>query len=167
MPKVSRMRSIYYHAALAMLALYLGCIVFLIISRIIEVDSTSPYHCTIGYSLPSTVTILCCDFLIAALCTGMFIKLYAFPNMAQQTSQQSSSLKLMARRHIIAAMVPCITSTINYVIMVVLEGRERGLVALAVCTVVCKSVWISIQHRYSSYLHFIGYHHCLLCCSLG
>lgn len=64
--------------------------------------------------------------------------------MAQQTAQQASSLKLMARRHIIAAIVPCITSTVNYVIMVALQGRERGLVALAVCTVVCKSVWPSI-----------------------
>ena len=156
MPKVSRMRSIYYHAAFAILALYLGCIVFMIISRIIEVNDTSPYHCIIGYSLPATITILCCDFLIAALCAGMFIKLYAFPSMAQQTSQQASSLKLMARRHIIAALVPCITSTANYIIMVALQGRERGLIALAVCTVVRNRVSITIQHSHHSSLFRIS-----------
>ncbi|KAJ8660543.1 hypothetical protein O0I10_003589 [Lichtheimia ornata] len=162
MPKVSRMRSIYYHAAFAILALYLGCIVFLIISRIIEVDDASPYHCIIGYSLPATITILCCDFLIAALCTGMFIKLYAFPSMAQQTAQQASSLKLMARRHIIAAIVPCITSTVNYVIMVALQGRERGLIALAVCTVditivSCVVHWVT-SHPAESHLVEKGLH---------
>ena len=109
--------------------------------RVTEIATDSPHHCTIGYTLPGSVPILCYDALVTLLCAAIFIKCYSFPNIAQQTSHQASSLKIMAKRNIIGSIVACLTATINYAIMIALEGRERGLVALSISTLVNKICW--------------------------
>ncbi|KAI7851697.1 hypothetical protein BDC45DRAFT_467132 [Circinella umbellata] len=133
-PKAIRLRSPIYWIGLGLLSPYIGLIILMSLYRVTEVSNESPYHCTIGYTLPGSVPILCYDVLVTLSCAGIFIKCYSFPNIAQQTSHQASSLKIMAKRNIIGSIAACLTATVNYAIMIAMDGRERGLVALSIST---------------------------------
>lgn len=102
------------------------------------VSETTPYHCTIGLQLPASAATLCYDALISLLYTGIFVKYAAFPNAAQQTAHQASSLNIMAKRTIVATVVSLTTAAINYVTLIALDGQERGLLASSICSLVKK-----------------------------
>ncbi|KAG0164356.1 hypothetical protein DFQ30_010077 [Apophysomyces sp. BC1015] len=103
--------------------------------RVALISDQFPFHCTIGYQLPATAAVLAYGFLINLLYAIIFIKYYAFPNVAQQTSHQCSSLRMMAKRNVIASIVSLIANTANYAVMIAFQGQERGLMALSVATV--------------------------------
>jgi hypothetical protein len=114
-------------------------IIFLqIIYRVNLVEDDYPFHCTVGLGLPASAVTLCYDVLLTSMYFVIFIKFYCFPNTAQQTAHQSSSLHMMSKRNSIAAMTTLITSCANYIIMIVMNGHERGLVASSICALVKK-----------------------------
>ncbi|KAF7729216.1 hypothetical protein EC973_004745 [Apophysomyces ossiformis] len=134
-PKQSRFRTPTYIFNLALLVPYLALIILMALYRVTLVASEFPFHCTIGYQLPATAAVLAYGFLINCLYAGIFIKYYAFPNVAQQTSHQCSSLRMMAKRNLVAAIVSLIANTVNYAVMIAFQGQERGLLALSVSTI--------------------------------
>ena len=118
----------------------------MIVYRNADVSSTSPYHCTIGFQLPASAASLTYDMLLSSLYTGVFIRYALFPNTAQQTAHQATSLRIMARRSIVATVVSMITAAVNYCVLIGLDGQERGLVASTICAldisiVVCVVHW--------------------------
>ncbi|KAI9490978.1 hypothetical protein BDB00DRAFT_522316 [Zychaea mexicana] len=148
LPKVARLRSPIYWIGIGLLVPYIALITLMIINRVTVIEPEHPYHCTIGTKLPGVIPTLCYDCFFTLLCIAIFVKCYAFPTVAQQTSPQSMSLKIMAKRNIIVTVVACITATINYTIMIVLDGQERGLLALSITTlditvVSCVVHWVT------------------------
>lgn len=120
---------------------HVAIILLQIMFRVNVVNDEYPFHCTVGFDLPASAVALCYDALLSILYIVIFIKYYCFPNTAQQTAHQSSSLHMMAKRNIVAAVTALITSNANFVILICLDGHERGLVASSVSalslTIIC------------------------------
>jgi hypothetical protein len=100
------------------------------------IGSEYPFHCTVGLGLPAAAVTLCYDVLLSLMYFVIFIKFYCFPNTAQQTAHQSSSLHMMSKRNSIAAITALLTSCANYIIMITMGGHERGLLASSICALV-------------------------------
>lgn len=126
---MSRFKSVMYLLNLGLLLPNIAIIILQIVFRIDMVAESFPFHCTVGMQLPASVISLAYDVVLSVLYIGVFIKYYCFPNTAQQTAHQSSSLHMMAKRNIIAATVSLLTSCANYIVLISLNGFERGLVA--------------------------------------
>ncbi|KAI7849991.1 hypothetical protein BDC45DRAFT_447641 [Circinella umbellata] len=147
-PKTSRFRTALYLVNLGLLLPYIALIVLMIIYRNAQVEETAPFHCTIGFQLPASAATLTYDILISSLYTGIFIKYALFPNTAQQTAHQATSLRIMARRSIVATVVSMVTAIVNYCVLIGFNGQERGLVASTICAldisiVVCVVHWVA------------------------
>lgn len=140
-PKSTRFKSPLYLINLGLMLPHIAVILLQIMFRVNVVASEYPFHCTVGFDLPASAVALCYDVLISILYIAIFIKFYCFPNTAQQTAYQSSSLHMMAKRNAIAAIIALTTSSANFVILICLNGHERGLVASSVSalclTIVC------------------------------
>ncbi|ORY98522.1 hypothetical protein BCR43DRAFT_470775 [Syncephalastrum racemosum] len=147
-PKSARLRTPMYLINLGLLLPYLALIALMVVFRIAQVSEAYPFHCTIGYQLPASAATLGYDALISVLYTATFIKYAMFPNTAQQTAHQASSLRLIARRSIVATVTSLITAAINYCVLIGLDGQERGLIASSICAlditiVVCVVHWVA------------------------
>ncbi|KAG2190424.1 hypothetical protein INT46_000128 [Mucor plumbeus] len=140
-PKSSRFRSPLYLINLGLMLPHIAIILLQILYRVNVVNNEYPFHCTVGFDLPASAAALCYDVLLSLLYIAIFIKYYCFPNTAQQTAHQSSSLHMMAKRNIIAAITALITSNANFIILISSNGHERGLVASSVSalslTIIC------------------------------
>jgi hypothetical protein len=123
-----------YMMLLALLLPMFAIIIVQIVFRVDVVGDSFPYHCNVGLALPASVISLGYDVVLSVLYIGIFVKFFCFPNTAQQTAHQSSSLHMMAKRNIMAASIALITSCANYIILIGLNGLERGLVASSVAT---------------------------------
>ncbi|KAI9263210.1 hypothetical protein BDA99DRAFT_509587 [Phascolomyces articulosus] len=159
-PKVIRQRSPVYWIGVGLLVPYIGLMILMILNRVTEVATEKPFHCTFGFKLPGSIPVLSYDCFITLLCTAIFVKAYAFPNMAQQTTPQASSIKVMAKRNIVGSIVACITATINYTVMIVLQGQERGLLALSIATlditiVSCVIHWVTATSAELQYVQTV------------
>lgn len=147
------MRTPLYLINLGLLVPYIGLIALMVNYRIALVNEAYPFHCTIGFQLPATAATLGYDALISLLYTGIFAKYALFPSTAQETAQQASSLRLIAKRTIVATLVSLATTAINYCVLISLDGQERGLLASSICSlditiVVCAVHWgKSSSHR--------------------
>lgn len=130
-----------YMMLLALILPMFAIMIAQIVYRVDIVADSFPYHCTVGLALPASIISLGYDVVLSVLYIGIFVKYYCFPNTAQQTSHQSSSLHMMAKRNIFASCVGLITSCANYIILISLNGLERGLVASSVAalslTIIC------------------------------
>lgn len=130
-----------YLMNLGLLLPYIAVVILQIVFRVDFVANSFPFHCTVGMALPASIVSLGYDATLSILYISIFVKYYCFPNTAQQTAHQSSSLHMMAKRNIIAATVSLTTSCANYIILISLNGIERGLVASTsaalVCCVIC------------------------------
>lgn len=122
---------------LGLLSPMVAVVLVQIIFRVTIISSDYPYHCTVGFDLPASSVSLCYDVFLSCLFIGIFIKFYFFPNTAQQTAYQSSSLRMMSKRNSIAAIIQLLTSATYYVVLLSLSGRERGLVASSAAAIVC------------------------------
>ncbi|KAF1804899.1 hypothetical protein V8B55DRAFT_1446565 [Mucor lusitanicus] len=147
-PKSTRFKSPLYLINLGLMLPHIAVILLQIMFRINIVSSEYPFHCTVGFDLPASAVALCYDVLISILYIVIFIKFYCFPNTAQQTAHQSSSLHMMAKRNAIAAITALITSSANFIILICLNGHERGLVASSVSalslTIICMVIhWVT------------------------
>lgn len=136
MPKCSRFKSPLYLINLGLLLPNVAVIFLQIAYRVNMVASEYPFHCTVGLALPASAVTLCYEGLLLLMYFGIFLKFYCFPNTAQQTAHQSSSLHMMSKRNGIAALTACITSCVNYIIIIALNGHERGLVLSSIVELV-------------------------------
>ncbi|KAI8884301.1 hypothetical protein K501DRAFT_217798 [Backusella circina FSU 941] len=144
-PKHTRFRSPMYLINLGLLLPQIAVIILQIVFRVDTVSPDYPYHCTVGMELPASAVSLCYDIFLSVLYMSIFIKFYCFPNAVQQTAHQSTSLHMMAKRNIIAAVVTFFASCANYLLMILLQGHERGLVASS-CTSLCVTVVSVVIH---------------------
>lgn len=123
----------------------IAVIILQIIFRINIVENEFPYHCTVGLEIPAISASLCYDVLLIALYILIFVKFYFYPNTAQQTAYQSSSLHVMSMRNCIAAIVLLLSSAAYYIILIALNNRERGLIASSVVALVIKTRYDAYQ----------------------
>lgn len=135
-PKISRRRSPMYMVGVALLLPYIAVVLLMILNPFIELDSEAPYHCTIGYGLMGSVPALCYDVFLTTLSASFFLKSYFFPSIAQKNSNLLGALKIKAKRNLVVSMVACLTAIFSRLLLILLGGRERGLVMLSVCTLV-------------------------------
>ncbi|GAA5798773.1 hypothetical protein EDC94DRAFT_566925 [Helicostylum pulchrum] len=147
-PKQSRFRSPLYLINLGLLIPNIAIAVIQIIYKSNIIADEFPFHCSVGMDLPASIISLAYDVILSFLYIGIFVKYYCFPNTAQQTAHQSSSLHLMAKRNVIAAVAAMVTSCANYIIIIGLNGIERGLVASSVAalsvTIICMFIhWVT------------------------
>jgi uncharacterized membrane protein (DUF485 family) len=144
MPKVSRLRSSLYLVNLGLLLPVFAIIILQIIFRVNIVEADYPFHCSVGFELPASVISLGYDALLNVLYAGIFIKYYCFPTTEQQTAHQSSSVRVMAKRNAIAAVISLLVLCINYIILICFNGSERGLVASSLVAIVSPFVCLHI-----------------------
>ncbi|OBZ89696.1 hypothetical protein A0J61_02249 [Choanephora cucurbitarum] len=147
-PKKSRFRSPLYLINLGLLLPSVAIISLQVMYRVTIVSDAYPYHCTVGFDMPASVVSLCYDVFLLALYMSIFIKFYSFPSDAQQNAYQATSLHMMAKRNAIACGASLVTSCVNFAIMIMTNGRERGLVASSVCalsvTIICCVIhWVT------------------------
>ncbi|CAO3663542.1 unnamed protein product [Rhizopus stolonifer] len=128
-PKASRMQTHLYLLSLGLLVPLLGITIIQIVFKTNVVEVDYPFHCIVGLELPASVVSLGYDALLAAMYSAIFIKFYCFPTTAQQTAHHSSSLHMMAKRNAMAAVLALAALCANYIILLCLNGSERGLVA--------------------------------------
>ena len=127
----------------------------MIVYRNAEVATTSPYYCTIGFQLPASAASLTYDILLSSLYTGVFIKYALFPNTAQQTAHQATSLRIMARRSTVATVISMITAAVNYCVLIGLDGQERGLIASTICALDISIVVCVVHWGKYTFIHYI------------
>ncbi|CAO3617525.1 unnamed protein product [Cunninghamella blakesleeana] len=134
-PKGSRLTNPLYLISLGLVLPYIGIVVLMVLMKITIVSTDYPYHCNIGYQLPATASVLAYDFIMNLMFAIVFIKYTVSPSNAQQTSHQSSSISLMAKRSIVVSIVSLLTSVLNYSILILSEGgAPRGLMTMTVST---------------------------------
>ncbi|KAG0744689.1 hypothetical protein G6F57_002688 [Rhizopus arrhizus] len=147
-PKTSRMQTHLYLLSLGLLLPSLAIIIIQIVFRINVVSVNYPFHCTVGLELPASIVSLGYDALLTIMYSAIFMKFYFFPTAAQQTAPHSSSLHMMAKRNAIAAIIASFTICVNYIILLCLNGSERGLVASSstslALTITCAAIhWVT------------------------
>ncbi|KAI8092554.1 uncharacterized protein BX664DRAFT_293678 [Halteromyces radiatus] len=131
-PKSKRLSTTLYVCNLCMLVPYIGLVIMMVIYREELISADFPYFCSIGYQKPASLIVLAYEFVINLMFAGIFIKYSFWPNTAQQTSHQSSSLHMMAKRNITVAIVSAIMAIANYGVVIYYDGAPRGLMAMTV-----------------------------------
>lgn len=96
----------------------------------LESDGT----CLIGLLPPASVTLIIYDIFISSWLTALFIRpLLSSTSLLQGPSK--GKLRDVARRTLMGSVVALILSSANIFTLVVFQGKERGLICLASCTV--------------------------------
>ncbi|KAI9317251.1 hypothetical protein BX666DRAFT_1943832 [Dichotomocladium elegans] len=149
-PQTARIRTPMYLIITSLLVPYAGLIGLQVVYQINHVNPTYPYHCTIGLELPASVTTLAYDIVLSLLYTAIFVKYSYFPNTAQKTTHMSAALSAIALRSIAVTAGAILNSVVNYCILISLNGQERGLLALSVCSVT-NTLLIGVVHWVSSH----------------
>ncbi|KAI8339853.1 hypothetical protein BC941DRAFT_392730 [Chlamydoabsidia padenii] len=134
-PKSNRLSNPLYVVNLLMMIPYIGFIVMMVVYRETLVSADYPFFCEIGYQIPASASVLAYDFCINLMFAGIFIKHAFCPNTAQQTSHQSSSLNLMAKRNIVVAVVSAIMTVVNYGVIILYNGSPRGLMTMTISAI--------------------------------
>ncbi|KAI9313983.1 hypothetical protein BX666DRAFT_2159624 [Dichotomocladium elegans] len=147
-PTATRLKSRAYLIHLTFMGPYIGIMILMLIYRIAYISDAYPYHCNIGIQLPASIAALAGDSLVSLLYTGVFAKYAYFPNTSQQTAQQASSLRLIARRTMIATVTSFFATAFSYCILIYLNGEIRGVWAttitcLGTTTLICVIHWVS------------------------
>lgn len=132
----SRLESKLYRFNLALLLPYVGIFILMILYRVAYITDDGNYYCHIGLDLPATLSLVGYDFFITSYYTLMFVRMLVWPNqnMANSSAGTQTSLRYVAKRNLVAAIVALVVSTANVVILITLHGVERGLVCLTSCT---------------------------------
>ncbi|KAI9268793.1 hypothetical protein BY458DRAFT_456754 [Sporodiniella umbellata] len=147
-PKCSRLHSNIYLVSLGLVIPSFATIVLQIFFRINVVAEDYPFHCTVGLELPASIFSLIYDVVVNLAFACIFLKFYYFPTTTQQTAHQSNTLPIMAIRNFIITIISLVTLGINYVLLIVFSGYERGLVASSstalALTILCSALqWVT------------------------
>ncbi|KAI8331358.1 hypothetical protein BC941DRAFT_463234 [Chlamydoabsidia padenii] len=134
-PKSNRLSSSLYICNVCMLVPYIGIVIMMVVYRETLVSADYPFFCSIGYQMPASVAVLAYDFCVNLMFTGVFIKYAYWPNTGQQTSHQSSSLHMMAKRNIVVAMISALMTVANYGVIIAFSGSPRGLMTMTVSAI--------------------------------
>lgn len=138
MPKTSRLRSFCYNFNVIILFPYIALVVLMIYYRVIDVAQELPYHCTIGYKLPASITVLCYDIFVILMFTLMFAKYHYMPTPAQRDSQYAVAIRITTGRNALIGVAALITSLVKYGLTISYQGGLRGLVATCVTILVSR-----------------------------
>ncbi|KAF9078374.1 hypothetical protein BDP27DRAFT_8070 [Rhodocollybia butyracea] len=120
-----RLKSPIYVVCAIMLGLYGAVIASMIAGRIHYLDSEG--ICIIGLQRYSSLALLAYDLLINIVLTGLFL----WPVL--RTNLVNPRLKAVAIRTLVASAVALTTSTVNMLVLALLQGHERGWVCLGSC----------------------------------
>ncbi|KAI8336679.1 hypothetical protein BC941DRAFT_376533 [Chlamydoabsidia padenii] len=148
MPKTSRFRSFCYNFNVIILFPYVALVVLMIYYRVIDISQDLPYHCTIGYKLPASITVLSYDVFVILMFTLMFTKYHFMPTLAQKESQYAVAIHIATGRNALIGVAALVTSLVKYGLTIGYQNGLRGLVATCVTTidvtvVACVVHWVS------------------------
>ncbi|ORX59414.1 hypothetical protein DM01DRAFT_1300702, partial [Hesseltinella vesiculosa] len=149
-PKTKRLASPLYLIQLGLMLPYLAIMGMAIFLHNAVIGDEYPYKCSFGYHTIAVVSALAYDMMVNLLFTGIFFRTVLFPSNPQQTSQQSSSLHAVAKRHGVVSLVSLVMSIFTYGIFILFSEMPRGLMAMTVCTLdvclVCAMVQWATAH---------------------
>lgn len=125
-----------YRLNIALLLPYVGIFIVMIVYRTAYIMDDGTYFCHIGLGLPATLSLVSYDFFITTYYTLVFVRMLIWPSQHGSNSAPGAqtSLRYVAKRNLVAAIVALIVSSANVVILITLDGVERGLVCLTSCT---------------------------------
>ncbi|KAI9309514.1 hypothetical protein BJ944DRAFT_109754 [Cunninghamella echinulata] len=120
-----------YRFHILLLTPYIGIFVVMIIyhNAWLEKDGI----CIIGLKLEATVPLLLYDFFINLYMTILFVRPLFKIDKTSHSDQQTSRLKEVAKRTMVASVVCLLVSFANVAALTILKGVERGAVCLTCC----------------------------------
>ncbi|KAI7882595.1 hypothetical protein K492DRAFT_176213 [Lichtheimia hyalospora FSU 10163] len=129
----SRWRTRSYRIHMAFMLPYTGIAALLIIFHIAEIEESG--ICIIGLKYAASIPLLIYDFVFNLYFTVLFIRPLMKIGKSVNTDWKSSRLHEVALRTMAASTVCLLVSFANILAIVLLEGRERGVLCLTCCTV--------------------------------
>ncbi|KAG0754083.1 hypothetical protein G6F57_013690 [Rhizopus arrhizus] len=130
-----RWNTLSYKLHISLLFPYIGIFILMITFHIAEIQDDGT--CIIGLRPAGTIPLLVYDFGINLYMTILFIKplMRMSGNTIAFGSKMNSRLHEVALRTLVASVVCLVVSFANIFALVMLNGRERGLVCMTCCTV--------------------------------
>ncbi|KAI9318194.1 hypothetical protein BX666DRAFT_1935871 [Dichotomocladium elegans] len=129
----ARWKTPSYRIHMAFVLPYGGIAALLIVYHIAEIEETG--ICVIGLRPQASVPLLIYDFIFNLYFTLLFIKPLAKIGKSVNTDWKKTRLHDVALRTLAASTVCLFVSFANILALVVLQGRERGVLCLTCCTV--------------------------------
>ncbi|KAI8987017.1 hypothetical protein BDB01DRAFT_784279 [Pilobolus umbonatus] len=144
----TRWRSKAYRFHTILMLPYIGIFTLMILFHVSEIEDSGV--CIIGLEPAASLPLLIYDFLINLYMTILFIRPLMKLDSGVKYKWKASRLNEVALRTLVASVVCLIASFTNIFSLVMLDGRERGLVCLTCCTVdvtinVCTIHWVTSQ----------------------
>ncbi|KAF9328335.1 hypothetical protein BG006_008469 [Podila minutissima] len=129
---VTRSNFFLYKLNFAFMTPYIAVVCLMVIYRNSEVEDSG--KCVIGLKKQGALPLILYDIVMSSWLTFLFIR----PLMSSTSLLQGPSkgkLRDVARRTLMGSVIALITSSANIFTLVYFDGRERGLICLASCTV--------------------------------
>jgi len=123
---VRRRGSRIYQMCMLVLAIYLVVIVAMVFGRISEFQRSN--ICIIGLKPYASISLLTYDLFINVLMTSLFV----IPILRHKFVNHN--LRSIARRTLVASGVALTTSTVNILVLAILQGHEKAWICLASCS---------------------------------
>ncbi|KAI9312604.1 hypothetical protein BX666DRAFT_2030926 [Dichotomocladium elegans] len=130
----SRWKTKSYRLHVGLLLPYSAIAVLLIAFHIAEIDQENS-HCIIGLQPIASIPLLVYDFIFNLYFTILFVKPLLQIGRNVQSDWKQSRLHDVALRTLAASTVCLLVSFANILALVILNGRERGVLCLTCCTV--------------------------------
>ncbi|KAI9239267.1 MAG: hypothetical protein BYD32DRAFT_366471 [Podila humilis] len=131
---VTRSNFFLYKLNFAFMTPYIAVVCLMIIYRNSDVDMAGTGECVIGLQRPGALPLILYDIVMSSWLTFLFIR----PLMSSTSLLQGPSkgkLRDVARRTLMGSLIALLTSSANIFTLVYFNGKERGLICLASCTV--------------------------------
>ncbi|KAI9496691.1 hypothetical protein BDB00DRAFT_785428 [Zychaea mexicana] len=129
----SRWKTKSYRVHMLLLCPYIGIAALLIIFHIAEIEESG--ICIIGLQPQASIPLLVYDFIFNLYFTVLFVRPLMKIGRSVQMDWKSSRLHEVALRTLAASTVCLLISFANILTLVVMNGRERGVLCLTCCTV--------------------------------
>lgn len=129
----SRWKTKSYRIHMLLLAPYSGIAAIMIVFHIAEIEETG--MCIIGLRPVASIPLLVYDFIFNLYFTILFVLPLIRIGRSVQTDWKSSRLHEVALRTLAASTVCLFVSFANILALVIMNGRERGVLCLTCCTV--------------------------------
>ncbi|KAF9375459.1 hypothetical protein CPB97_011450 [Podila verticillata] len=131
---VTRSNFFLYKLNFAFMTPYIAVVCLMVIYRNSDVDMAGTGECVIGLQRPGALPLILYDIVMSSWLTFLFIR----PLMSSTSLLQGPSkgkLRDVARRTLMGSLIALLTSSANIFTLVYFNGKERGLICLASCTV--------------------------------
>ncbi|ORZ02841.1 hypothetical protein BCR43DRAFT_449887 [Syncephalastrum racemosum] len=141
--RVARRHSKMYIFNMCLIVPYVFVFVLMLRFRINYITETG--ECINGLERYASIPLLSYDFLLNSYLTFLFVRPLlrsAYGSSASQDGwNRNSRLKRLAQRTLFASVVCLIVSFVNILVLVILNGQERGVMCLTMC---CVDVTINV-----------------------